>query len=322
MKNPRVTIGIPVFNGERYLAQAIESILNQTYTDFELIISDNASTDDTQEICEKYAAADERIRYYRNDQNLGAAPNFNRLFDLARGEYFQWLAHDDLLAPDFLRQCVEILDADPSSILCFSWVNLVDERGQQNSTCELQLRIDDPRPQVRFRDILLEWHNSFYVFGLLRSAALRKTKLILPLAHGDTILIARLGLLGPFRQIPEHLFLSRYHPAQSNQVYQAALPRGFDLVAYSVWFDPRAVERIHYPYWRVMAEYFRTLAGVRLGWLERLSCYLSLAHLFLRHRKGLWHDLKSLPRRLSFVVSPLTKNEYEYDTSAPADSME
>ena len=86
----RVSIGLPVYNGEKYLEQALISILSQTYTDFELIISDNASTDRTQAICREYAAKDPRIRYYCNEENLGAAPNHNRVFELASGEYFKW----------------------------------------------------------------------------------------------------------------------------------------------------------------------------------------------------------------------------------------
>ena len=96
---PRVSVGIPVFNGERFLAETIESILAQTFKDFEIVISDNASTDRTEEICRSYAARDPRIRYNRNDTNRGAAWNHNRVFELARGEYFKWQSHDDFCAP-------------------------------------------------------------------------------------------------------------------------------------------------------------------------------------------------------------------------------
>src|SRR5690242_6344650 len=100
--SPKVSIGLPVYNGERFLAEAIDSVLAQTFTDFELIISDNASTDRTPEICKAYAEKDSRIRYYRNEENQGASWNFNRVFELSRGMCFQWLAHDDYIAPGFL----------------------------------------------------------------------------------------------------------------------------------------------------------------------------------------------------------------------------
>ena len=114
---PRVTIGLPVYNGQNYLVETLESLLAQTYTDFELVISDNASTDRTEAICRQYAAGDARIRYYRNDENIGASANYNRAFELGRGEYFKWAAHDDLLAPTYLERCVEVLDANPDVVL-------------------------------------------------------------------------------------------------------------------------------------------------------------------------------------------------------------
>jgi len=114
---PRVSIGLPVYNGENYLEEAIDSILAQTYKDFELIISDNASTDRTPDICQAYANKDPRIRYYRNEKNIGAAVNFNRVFELSSSEYFKWAAHDDIIAPDYISECIEILDNDDSIVL-------------------------------------------------------------------------------------------------------------------------------------------------------------------------------------------------------------
>ncbi|MEO1346882.1 MAG: glycosyltransferase family A protein, partial [Pseudomonadota bacterium] len=111
-QSPRVTIGVPVYNGDAYLAEALDSILNQTFTDFEVIISDNASTDGTEQICRDYAARDDRVRYIRQEKNLGAAPNFNLLVPIARGEYFKWAASDDLIAPEFLNYCVEALEKE------------------------------------------------------------------------------------------------------------------------------------------------------------------------------------------------------------------
>src|SRR5919112_5909956 len=102
---PRVTIGLPVYNGERFLEQALDGLLAQTFTDFELIISDNASTDRTPEICQAYAARDSRIRYVRQPENIGAGPNHNILVPMARGEYFKWASHDDLYDPDLVAKC-------------------------------------------------------------------------------------------------------------------------------------------------------------------------------------------------------------------------
>ena len=134
---PHVSIGIPVFNGEQYLAEAIDSILVLTYADFELIISDNASTDRTQEICRAYTKQDRRIRYYRNATNVGASKNFNRVFELSLVDYFKWAAYDDILAPDFLLKCVEVLDQDPSVVVCFSKMQIIDEDGKVMKNCRI-----------------------------------------------------------------------------------------------------------------------------------------------------------------------------------------
>src|SRR5579871_3942080 len=117
MHEIRVSIGLPVHNGERYLREAIDSLLAQTYRDFELIISDNGSTDGTEAICRAYAAADPRIRYYREEQNRGCAWNWNRVFALARGEIFKWAAHDDVCAPRLVERCLEALDRCPEAVL-------------------------------------------------------------------------------------------------------------------------------------------------------------------------------------------------------------
>ena len=115
---PRLSIGLPVFNGERYLAAAIGSVLDSSFSDWELIISDNASTDGTQALAQSFAQQDARIRYLRNATNIGALPNFNQVVHASRGEYFKWLAYDDLCGPDLLSRCVEVLDRDSTIVLC------------------------------------------------------------------------------------------------------------------------------------------------------------------------------------------------------------
>jgi glycosyltransferase involved in cell wall biosynthesis len=128
---PRVTIGVPVFNGESFLAETLDSLLNQTFSDFEVVISDNASTDRTEEICRAYTARDPRVRYCREVVNRGAAWNHNRVFELARGEYFKWNSADDLCAPEFLARCVAALDRDSAAVTAVSETVEIDERGKR-----------------------------------------------------------------------------------------------------------------------------------------------------------------------------------------------
>src|SRR5215471_13265296 len=124
---PLLSIGLFVYNGERFLEETLVSILNQTFTDFELIISDNASTDRTGQIAQAYAERDNRIRYYRSEKNMGAGWNVRRVYELATGKYFKQAAADDLLEPDFLRLCVEALENDPSCVVAYPKTKVVDE---------------------------------------------------------------------------------------------------------------------------------------------------------------------------------------------------
>jgi len=126
---PSVSIGMPIYNAEKFLRQALDALLGQTFGDFELIISDNGSTDGSEAICREYASKDSRIKYYKNETNLGAAKNFNRVFELSRGEYFKWASHDDICDPEYLERCVELLDRNPAVVLCYPKANTIDEQG-------------------------------------------------------------------------------------------------------------------------------------------------------------------------------------------------
>ena len=151
---PRLTVGLPVYKGERYIAESIESLLGQSYTNFELIISDNASTDDTPGICERYAKQDRRIRYYRQPKNVGLAPNHNFCAEQARGELFKWAAGDDLYHRDLLLRCVEVLDERPEVVLVHSYTALIDSDSKMYRATAYSLATAAPRPSDRFRSLL------------------------------------------------------------------------------------------------------------------------------------------------------------------------
>ena len=176
--NPVVSIGLPVFNGENYLACAIESILAQSFTDFELIISDNASTDDgTSDICRTYAARDARVRHVRNPRNIGAAANFNSALAQAAGRYCKWMAHDDVLAPDFLATSLTTLQAQPDAVLCYSAADIIDRHGGLMFTDDSRLPgTERPRPSDRFAEAVINQHMCFPIFALIRAEALRTSR--------------------------------------------------------------------------------------------------------------------------------------------------
>jgi glycosyltransferase involved in cell wall biosynthesis len=263
---PRVSIGLPVFNGERFLAQALDSLLAQTFSDFEIVLSDNASTDATQEICEAYAARDDRIRYHRSQSNAGASRNFNRAFELATGEYFKWAAHDDLCAPEYLERCLDVLDRDASVILCHSMTREIDESGQVLRVLESKPQLGSPRPNERFYDCICVQHPQVMVFGLMRASVLRKTRLIGSYVSSDRTLLGELALRGRLHQISEPLFSRRDHRDQGYRHYDSRR-------AYQAWFDPRNAGKLTFPHWRLLAEHLVSVSRVPLSWSDRVRCY-------------------------------------------------
>ncbi|MDZ8186212.1 MAG: glycosyltransferase family 2 protein [Nostoc sp. ChiSLP02] len=284
---PRLSIGLPVYNGERFLQQAINSLLAQSFKDFELIISDNASTDKTEEICRAYAKQDQRIRYYRNEYNIGCARNFNRVFELSSGEYFKWAAYDDLHAPDFVSKCVELLDADPTIILCHTQVYFIDEQGKFLQSYDIKLKTDALKPHHRFHELLSK-HLCYQCYGVIRASALKKVPPMGGYGNADGIFLLRLGLVGRFYEIPEYLFFARSHPQQSMSMFfpsymslannnQASSFRRLpDYYAYTVWFDSAKKGKILLPHWRMLWEYIISIWYVPLSLYERLCCHRSL----------------------------------------------
>jgi len=285
-----VSIGLPVYNGEKYLEETLDSILAQTYTNFELIISDNASTDLTSEICLAYANKDPRIRYVRNEKNQGAAWNFNRVFELSVGDYFKWAAHDDILDSEFLFKCVEVLDQDSSMVLCFSKAQVIDEHGKFLENYDLKLNINSPRPSSRFRE-LLRGHRCFEIFGVIRANMLRKTPLIGNYAHGDGVLLVRLGLLGRMHEISEFLFFPRKHMEQSMNLFKCYVNKKPDYHLYTMWFDPTKKGKIIFPHWTMLLEYCSTVMQAPITWYERINCCIYIINWMRRWRRQLIQDL-------------------------------
>ena len=210
---PLVSLGLPVYDGERFLIEAIDALVAQTFVDFELIISDNASTDATEAICREHARRDARIRYWRSIANRGAVWNHNRVLDLARGEFFKWVHHDDICAPTFLEQCVGVFRSEPSAVvLVYPRSRVIDEHGAVLWEHWDGLDLRKRTPHQRLKQLVRNPPNmGTSVFGLARTSALRQTRGILPILSPDYLVLAELALLGEFREVPELHFLKRYH---------------------------------------------------------------------------------------------------------------
>lgn len=300
---PRISLGMPVYNGANYLRYALDSILAQTFQDWELIICDNASSDETQTICEQYAARDPRIQYHRSPRNLGPSANYNRTFELSRGEYFKWAAHDDVLEPTYLERTVRVLDESPDVVLAYTDVVLIDEQGKPLRNYEFELAaVDSGSAMRRFASLIFvnhRQHRATEIFGLMRSSALRQTTLQGCYARGDSVLLARMALLGRFQKVPEPLFQSREHSSQSmaqkptSSRLEAIARRwlGVGPIPPPEWWDSRLKDRIVWPEWRIAAEYWRSIGLVTMGSVDRvlaIGCYVVW---LLRHIPKLVRDL-------------------------------
>jgi len=208
---PLVTIGLPVFNSERYIRNSLDSLLGQTYSDFVLVISDNASEDATPSICDEYVRRDRRVRYYRNATNIGNPGNFNRVFRLAETPYLKWSTADDWWEPTFLEKAVDILERNPDVVLCYPQADTVDmERGERSVYHDV-LHLVQEDPVERFIALLDRIGLAHQHLGLIRTDVLRRTHLLGPFVGSDINLLAELSLYGKFYELPELLFHRRFH---------------------------------------------------------------------------------------------------------------
>jgi glycosyltransferase involved in cell wall biosynthesis len=295
---PMVSVGLPVYNGETYLRQVLDSVLSQTFGEFELVISDNASTDGTEKICLEYAAADPRIRYHRQSQNRGITWNFRQVVLLSAGRYFLWTSHDDLLASNYIERCVEVLEGDPSVVLCYSNSIYVDEAGNRFEPKQ-QLEFDQTSPHQRFRRLIGLSHNCVALFGVIRSDVLKKTSIHGDFADGDRCVLVELGLQGNYHRIREPLFFHREYAGRFTHQYPSRQER-------TRLANPERVIRFVFPHFRVLQEYTLAVHRSRINWAERLQCYLYLMNWVRRNIRPLGSDIK-------FAFSELTRSRFRFE---------
>ena len=270
---PRLTIGLPVYNGEKYLAESLDALLGQSYEDFELIISDNASTDGTRDICHRYGKQDARIRYVRQPRNIGCAPNHNFVVGQARGEFFKWASDDDLYARDMLGRCIDALEEYPQVVLANSWTALIDSSGAVTKAVEYSVATASPRTPERFRSMMFDgWFDD--IGGVIRTRILHRTSLLGSYHLADRALTTEIGLHGPFYQVPDWLYFRRDHPDRAERAHPGVRKWCANL-------DPRRANRLRHPTVRLYTEYvWAYVAAIRhapLSGAERRECYHYLA---------------------------------------------
>jgi glycosyltransferase involved in cell wall biosynthesis len=288
---PPVSIGLPVYNGERYLEIGLDAILGQTYTDFELVIADNASTDATEEMCRAAAARDPRVRYLRAEENRGAAWNFNRVFHESTGRYFRWAAYDDLIAETYFERLVDALDAAPDDVvLVQSLTSLIDEEGQPAGDYDEQFDLSHGSAAHRLGDLVRHLVMGNALFGLMRRDALDRTRLHGAYASSDYVLLAELALLGRFVYVPERLFLRRVHPAMSRRANRK-------LSEVADFFEPGAGRTVRSEFWRLFGEHLIAIKCSPIGVGARAGATAVFVPFWLmRHRRMMTAELLAAAR--------------------------
>lgn len=210
-QSPKVSIGMPVYNMEDTLQEAIDTVLNQTFSDFQLFLSDNASDDDTEEICRAAARQDSRIIYHRAPINEGKE-NFRRTFLMSTGKYFMWAAADDSRRPEMLSRCVEALDADPKAVLAYTHTELLDPATGTRRKYSDSYRLDQEDPAERYVSLIQSLDLGNAIYGLYRRNVLSTIPLISSgyrFLFTDAVYLANVVLKGKVIQIPEMLFIRR-----------------------------------------------------------------------------------------------------------------
>lgn len=284
-KRPRVSIGIPVYNGGELFRETLDSLLAQSFEDFELIIGDNASTDGTERVAQEYVSRDRRVRYVRNTTNIGLSKNYNRLFDQAQGEYFKWAPADDICCPTYVERCVAVLDRDSSVVLAYPKTRFIDIERRP-------LEIEDPgwhlvsdSPVQRLRYVMFHGHWVNSIIGVIRRSALQKTRLMPDYPGGDFRLLGELSLLGKFYEVPEYLFIRRLHERSSSQHAED--------VGWQASYWSATEENLPWPFLQLKADHWLTIMRSGLTSSQKMFLTASLLRSIVGGRKIFFRELQA-----------------------------
>lgn len=283
---PQVSFGMPVYNGEHYVAQAIESVLNQDLDDLELSISDNASTDETAAIVESYARHDGRIRYERQPRNRGGAWNFDRVFEMSSAPYFTWICADDWKAPDFASATLSAMsEAGPDVAVVYTRTHLVDADGVfLDSLNDDRLGLDHPEAHVRVGRLLHAQASPLF-YGLIRSELLATTRGFSRSIAPDIVMLVELACRGSLVLVDRVGFFQRRHPAQMSAQNERQME----------FYKPGGSARFAFQHNRVNLEIARGIRSGNLAWNEELRCYWAeLANWVVPRWRASLSDLRPL----------------------------
>ncbi len=276
---PLVSFGLPVYNGQNFVAEAIRCVLNQTLSDWELVICDNGSTDSTVAICRQLADQDSRIRVYQNARNMGVSFNYNEVLRRSRGKYFKWIAHDDLFAPQFIERCVRELENDESVVLACPRICYVDAHGRllRRQTSELSVLGATAESRAKRLMVLAAQGMDFIwlAYGLIRREVLQESGALGLHAGDDQVLLFKIALRGRIKQIEEEMLFRREHP-EASTVKRGSTVRERARFAYAD--DNR---RLVLPWCRLLKEHLICVFHSPMPLWSRLQCAVAVLRRFL-----------------------------------------
>ena len=279
---PLLSVGMPAYNSEKDIRDAVDAILNQTFTDFELIISDNASTDNTQTICEEYAAKDSRIKYVRNATNVGASDNYNNVFKLSKGKYFKWASSNDYCAPSFFEKCIAQLELDPNIVLAAPKTRLYSHTIENHLDYKDNIATDSDDPVERMLHAIDNIRLNNAMNGVIRSSALRATPLIIPFFASDSCLVCELALHGKLIELPEPLFYRQMDEESSTSMQSEETMREH--------YQPNSKKPMRFQNWKIHKYYFDAVHRAKLSPSDTRKLYKELCRRMVWHKNMLLRD--------------------------------
>ena len=291
MSERKVIIGLPVYNGQKYLDAAIESHLSQSFGDFNLVISDNGSTDATPEICAGYAAKDKRVKFLRSDVNRGILWNHRRVFEAIESpdQYFRWAGADDIMEPGLLQAMVTVLNTRPEVEAVVPDTKNIDDRGEIIGSMGRELNLQSPDVFERAHDVLMASYQHVIAYGLLRASTLRLMRTGPDYIGWDPIFVWELALRGQMVQVAGPVLLRRFHPGSISRVKTAKEMRK--------WVEPNSKAGMNFPHWTWAYERARALIASPLSARERLRIGMFLARYTVWQRAWLARDVIQAARR-------------------------
>lgn len=285
--SPRLTVGVPVYNGERFLPAALDSLLSQTVGDMVILVGDNASIDSTADIIGEYAARDSRVRHVRHPQNLGAANNYRVLCEMAETEFFRWLAADDCSEPRFHEVCLAALAEHSDGVLAYPRVMMIDAEGSHLGEYEEGMHLPHDSPSERLFALLRNLRLVNALYGVSRTKVLKRTRLLRAFRGSDITFLAELCLHGKIIEVPEPLMLRRMHEESFTSMTRE------EQLEFN---NPGQTQTVELYLWRHLVEYVRATLRAPVGARERARLLSGLARRVVWSRAEYFVELVAAAR--------------------------